>query len=80
METQQAGSYRFKSFIRDEDINNWEAEEADFFENYEDALGVYNEDYQNEEVVDDPDSFDQEDVCSPNYNPLDLFVDDMLFP
>ena len=45
-----------------------------------DALGVYNEDYQNEEVVDDPDSFDQEDVCSPNYNPLDLFVDDMLFP
>ena len=39
----------------DKAANNVETEEAEFFENYEDLLSIYNSDYDNKELVEDPD-------------------------
>ena len=63
-------------------------EEEEFFEYYEDQLCMYNENYQNSELVDDPEEAQSEatevsmsadvEPMDFEYNPLSLFVDDQI--
>ena len=78
---------RFRSYLRDNNSDNVQEDEEEFFENYEDQLCMYNEDYQNEELVDDPEEADSEEpealsdeveAMVLDINPLNFFVDDQI--
>ena len=69
---------RFNSYIREENTNNLAEDEAEFFENYEDALCVYNETWEesDEEIADDPDEMEEDTGVNPLYH---VDIDDILF-
>ena len=77
---------RFRSYLRDNNSDNIQEDEAEFFDNYEDQLCMYNEDYQNAELVDDPEEeagseepeADEVEAMVIDLNPLHFFIDDQI--